>query len=44
MTRGFVTVATGKEAYYRQAVNMLHSFKLHNPSAKMAILIQPSLL
>lgn len=38
MVRGFVTLATGNEKYYKMAVNMLHSFKVHNPKAKMAIL------
>ncbi len=38
MTRGFVTLATGKDCYYKMSVNMLKSFRLHNPEAKMAIL------
>lgn len=37
MTRGFVTLATGNIKYYKMALNMLRSFKLHNPDAKMAI-------
>lgn len=38
MTRGFVTLATGNAKYYQMAVNMLRSFRYHNPDAKMAIL------
>ncbi len=38
MTRGFVTLATGNDKYYKMAVNMLRSFRYHNPDAKMAIL------
>lgn len=38
MTRGFVTVATGKVDYYKQAYYMLKSFRLHNPEVKFAIL------
>ena len=38
MTRGFVTLATGSDKYYEMAVNMLRSFRYHNPGAKMAIL------
>ena len=38
MTRGFVTVATGKDEYYKQARNLLRSFRLHNPNVKFAIL------
>lgn len=38
MTRGFVTLATGSEIYYQMAVNMLHSFRIHNKGSKMAIL------
>ncbi len=38
MTRGFVTLATGSEKYYKMAVNMLRSFRFHNPETKMAIL------
>lgn len=38
MTRGFVTLATGNIAYYKMAVNMLESFKLHNPDARFAII------
>ena len=37
MTRGFVTLATGNIKYYKMALNMLKSFRLHNPEAKMAI-------
>lgn len=38
MTRGFITVATGKDNYYIQALNLLHSFKLFNPETPFAIL------
>lgn len=38
MTRGFVTLTTGSDKYYRMAVNMLRSFRYHNPDAKIAIL------
>lgn len=38
MTRGFVTLATGSDKYYQMAVNMLRSFRYHNPDTKMAIL------
>lgn len=38
MTRGFITLATGNKKYYKMAVNMLHSFRLHNPDTPMAIL------
>ena len=38
MTRGFVTLATGSDKYYEMAVNMLRSFRYHNPGVKMAIL------
>ena len=27
MTKGFITVATGKEMYYKMAVNLLHSYR-----------------
>ncbi len=37
MTRGFVTLATGNIKYYRMALNMLNSFRIHNPNAKFAI-------
>lgn len=37
MTRGFITLATGNIKYYKMALNMLKSFRLHNPEAKMAI-------
>ncbi len=36
--RGFVTLATGDEKYYKMARNMLHSFRVHNKDVKMAIL------
>lgn len=29
MTRGFITIATGREMYYQFAVNLLHSYKLY---------------
>lgn len=29
MTRGFLTIATGDERYYRLARNLLHSYRLH---------------
>ncbi|MBQ6421429.1 MAG: hypothetical protein IJK02_10185 [Clostridia bacterium] len=38
MTRGFVTVATGKEEYYRQAYQLLRSFRLFHPDTPFAIL------
>lgn len=38
MTRGFITVATGKEEYYNCALNLLRSFKLYNPDSKFAII------
>ena len=38
MTRGFVTVATGNENYYRQAYNLLQSFRLFHPDVPFAIL------
>ena len=38
MTRGFVTLTTGSDKYYRMAVNMLRSFRYHNPDAKIAVL------
>lgn len=38
MTRGFVTLATGHIKYYKMALNMLRSFRLHNPDAKFAII------
>ncbi len=37
MTRGFITLATGNIKYYKMALNMLKSFRLHNPGAKFAI-------
>lgn len=37
MTRGFVTLTTGDIKYYKMAVNMLASFRLHNPESKFAI-------
>ena len=30
MTRGFVTIATGNPWYYRLALNLLHSYRLHS--------------
>lgn len=36
--RGFVTIATGAEKYYKNARNMLRSFRVHNKDGKMAIL------
>ncbi len=38
MTRGFVTLATGSDKYYEMAVNMLRSFRYHNPDSRFAIL------
>lgn len=37
MTKGFVTLATGDIKYYKMALNMLKSFRLHNSQSKMAI-------
>ena len=37
-TRGFVTLATGDEKYYRYARNLLYSYRLHNVSLPFAIL------
>ena len=37
-TRGFVTLATGDEKYYRYAKNLLYSYRLHNVSLPFAIL------
>ena len=37
-TRGFVTLATGDEKYYRYAKNLLYSYRLHNISLPFAIL------
>ena len=37
MTRGFVTLATGNIKYYKMALNMLKSFRLHNPGVLFAI-------
>lgn len=37
MTRGFITLATGHIKYYKMALNMLKSFRLHNPGEKFAI-------
>lgn len=36
--RGFVTLATGNDKYYKMARNMLYSFRVHNKDGKMAIL------
>ena len=30
MTKGFVTIATGKEMYYAMARNLLMSYRFHN--------------
>lgn len=38
MTRGFVTIATGKDNYYYQARNLLRSFRLYNQGEKFAII------
>ncbi len=38
MVRGFVTLATGKEIYYKMAANLLASFRLHNPGVQFAII------
>lgn len=38
MVRGFVTLATGKEIYYKMAANLLASFRLHNPEVPFAII------
>ncbi len=38
MTRGFVTLTTGDIKYYKMAVNMLNSFRIHNPETKFAII------
>lgn len=37
MIRGFVTLATGNIKYYKMALNMLKSFRLHNPGVPFAI-------
>ncbi len=37
MTRGFVTLATGHIKYYKMALNMLRSFRIHNPGVPFAI-------
>ena len=37
-SRGFVTLATGDEKYYRYARNLLYSYRLHNISLPFAIL------
>ena len=31
-TRGFITIATGEEKYYRFAVNLLMSYRLYCPN------------
>ncbi len=38
MARGFITLATGDIKYYVMALNMLKSFKIHNPDTPMAII------
>lgn len=38
MTRGFVTLATGNVKYYKMAINMLKSFRIHNPDVPFAII------
>lgn len=38
MTRGFITLATGNIKYFKMALNMLKSFRIHNPNAPFAIL------
>lgn len=38
LTRGFITVATGKDTYYRQALNLLRSFRLFHPATPFAII------
>lgn len=38
MTRGFVTLTTGNIKYYNMALNMLKSFRLHNPGVPFAII------
>jgi hypothetical protein len=38
MTRGFITLATGHIKYYKMALGLLKSFRLHNPEMKIAIL------
>lgn len=38
LTRGFITVATGNEDYYRQAYNLLRSFRLFHPDVPFAVL------
>ncbi|MBE6790832.1 MAG: hypothetical protein E7535_06555 [Ruminococcaceae bacterium] len=35
--RGFVTLATGNVKYYNMALNMLNSFRIHNPDVPFAI-------
>lgn len=30
MTRGFITIATGKEMYYKLALNLLKSYRLYS--------------
>ena len=37
MKRGFVTLATGNIKYYNMALNMLRSFRIHNPGVPFAI-------
>lgn len=38
INRGFFTIATGDEKYYRFANNLLKSYRLHNTKYPFAIL------
>ncbi len=38
MERGFVTIATGNESYYKMAYHLLQSFRLFHPETPFAIL------
>ena len=38
ISRGFVTLATGKDIYYQMAYNMLRSYRIHNQTYPMAII------
>ncbi len=38
MTKGFITLATGNIKYFKMALNMLKSFRIHNPGMPFAIL------
>ena len=38
ISRGFVTLATGKDIYYEMAYNMLRSYRLHNQTYPVAII------